>query len=199
VTSLSFVLSMVAMAWLAGVPVEQKAAPPAPPPPAAETFDLTATASAGPSAVGTLTVPIVVQVDRYTPAHARTTMTDALKYQGYPGFLNALREAPIAGSLTIGDQKWVIRWARQQPNESGRIISIVTDKPVAFVGGGRTDAKPKAGYEVAVAQFTLDKSGHGTGTMAAAARVKPGGETGVRIDDYAETPVKLTAAVRTQK
>jgi hypothetical protein len=27
--------------------------------------------------------------------------------------------------------------------------------------------------------------------MAAAARVRPGGPTGVQIDDYAETPLKL--------
>ncbi len=67
---------------------------------------------------------------------------------------------------------------------------------MAFIGAARTDAKPRAGYEVAVAQFALDSSGHGSGTMAAAARVKPGGETGVRIDDYAEAPVKLTAAAR---
>jgi hypothetical protein len=191
----AFTLSIAMMAWLA-MPAGQKQAPP---PPAAETFDLTATASAGPGAVGTLTVPMVLQIDRYTPAHARTTMTDALKHSGYSGFLNALREAPIAGSLTIGDQKWTVRWARQLPSESGRVISIVTDKPVAFVGGGKTDAKPRAGYEVAVAQFTIDRSGKGTGTMAAAARVKPGGETGVRIDDYAETPVTLAATVRAQK
>jgi hypothetical protein len=192
----SFLLSIAAMAWLALVPAEQKQAPPPPP---SETFDLTATASAGPGAVGTLTVPMVVHIERYTPAHARTTMTDALKHSGYSGFLNALREAPVAGSLTIGDQNWTIRWARQLPSGDGRVVSIVTDKPVAFVGGGRTDAKPKAGYEVAVAQFTVDRSGHGTGTMAAAARVKPGGETGVRIDDYAEKPVTLTATVRAQK
>jgi hypothetical protein len=192
----SFLLSIAAMTWLVLAPAEQKQAPPPPP---AETFDLTATASAGPGAVGTLTVPMVVHIERYTPAHERTTMTDALKHAGYSGFLNALREASVAGTLTIGDQSWSIRWARQLPSGDGRVISIVTDKPVAFVGGGRTDAKPKAGYEVAVAQFTVDRSGHGTGTMAAAARVKPGGETGVRIDDYAEKPVKLTAAVRAQK
>ncbi len=38
-----------------------------------------ATAAAAPGGVGTVTVPIVVQVDRYTPAHARTDITDALK------------------------------------------------------------------------------------------------------------------------
>jgi hypothetical protein len=192
----SFFLSIATATWLVLLPAAQKQAPPPPP---SETFDLVATASAGPGAAGTLTVPMVLHIDRYTPAHARTTMTDALKYSGYSGFLNALREAPVAGSLTIGDQSWVIRWARQLPNDAGRVISIVTDKPVAFVGGGRTDAKPRAGYEVGVAQFTIDRSGHGTGTMAAAARVKPGGETGVRIDDYAEKPVTLTAAVRAQK
>jgi hypothetical protein len=192
----SFFPSIAAAMWLVLVSGGQQQAPPPPP---AETFDLTATASAGPGAVGTLTVPMVAHIERYTPAHARTTMTDALKHSGYSGFLNALREAPVAGSLTIGDQNWTIRWARQLPSGDGRVISIVTDKPVAFVGGGRTDAKPKAGYEVAVAQFTVDRSGHGAGTMAAAARVKPGGETGVRIDDYAEKPVTLTAAVRAQK
>jgi hypothetical protein len=79
------------------------------------------------------------------------------------------------------------------------VISIVTDKPVAFIGGARTDAKPRAGYDVAVAQFTVDRAGKGTGTMAAAARVKPGGETGVRIDDYAEAPVKLSVTARAKK
>jgi hypothetical protein len=90
----------------------------------------------------------------------------------------------------------VIRWARQQPGPSGRAISIVTDRPVFFVGGGNPNAKPKAGYDVAVVQLTVDSRGHGSGTMAAAARVKPGGPAGFQIDDYAETPMKITATVR---
>ena len=32
--------------------------------------------------------------------------------------------------------------------------------------------------------------------MAAAARVKPGGETGVQIDDYADEPIKLVTVSR---
>ena len=111
-------------------------------------------------------------------------------------FLEALRAAPRAGSLEAAGQTFVIRWARQVDAESGRTISIVTDTPVYFVGGGRRGAKPTAGYEVAVAQLTVDKSGRGSGTMAAAARVKPGGETGVRIDNYANEPLKLTAVAR---
>lgn len=162
-----------------------------------ETFAVTATVTATGAAAGSVTVPITIRIDRYTPEFARVAMTDALRYQGgYPGFLRALREAPIAGSLELADQKFTIRWAHQEPTEGGRRISIVTDKPVHFIGSGKANAKPTAGYEVAVVQLTIDKSGKGEGTMAAAARVKPRGTTAVQIDDYAETPVKLTAVVR---
>ena len=161
-----------------------------------EIFDVVATATPKSGASGAITVPITIQIDRYTPEHARTTMTDGLKYNGYPGFLRALREAPPAGSLTVADETFVIRWARQIPSDTGRTISFITDKPVFFVGSRKKDAKPTAGYEVAVVQLTLDKAGRGTGTMAAAARIKPGGETGVRLDSYAETPLPLTAKVR---
>ncbi len=164
-----------------------------------ETFDVVATATAGANAKGTLTVPMTVQIDDYTPDHDRTTMTDALKYTGYPGFLNALREAPKAGTLDVAGDKFTIRWARTVDTDTGRVVTIVTDQPVAFVGQGRRGAKSTAGYEVAVMQLTLDKTGHGTGTMAAAARVKPGGETGVRIDSYAEKPLTLTATVHGAK
>jgi hypothetical protein len=148
------------------------------------------------AATGAITVPMVIQIDRYTPEFERTKMTDGLKYGGYPGFLKALRAAPAAGSLEVAGEKFVIRWARDVPGDNGRTLSFVTDSTVFFVGGGRKDAKSTAGYEVAVIQMTLDKTGHGEGTMAAAARVKPGGETGVRIDNYAETPITLTASVR---
>jgi len=164
---------------------------------APETFDVVATAMPNAAAAtGGVTVPMMIRIDRYTPEHARTTVTDALKHGGYPGFLNALREAPKAGVLEAAGQTFVIRWAREVPTAAGRTLSFVTDTPVFFVGGGKRGAKPTAGYEVAVVQLTLDASGHGEGTMAAAARVKPGGETGVRIDSYAENPLKLTAATR---
>ena len=65
-----------------------------------------------------------------------------------------------------------------------------------FVGGGAIDAKPRDGYDVAVIQMRVEDTGLGTGTMAAAAKVKPGGDTGVMIDDYTEQPIALTKVVR---
>jgi len=161
-----------------------------------ETFDAKVTLDAPPPAVGTVVVPVTIQIDRYTPEHARTTMSDALKHNGYPGFLRALREAPPAGNVDINGRKVTIRWARQVPDATGRQFSFVTDQPIYFVGGALKNAKPKAGYEVGVILMHLDKAGKGDGTIAAAARVKPYEVTGVQLDDYAEKPVKLTAVVR---
>jgi hypothetical protein len=134
---------------------------------------------------------INIQVDRYTHEQDRKRMSDALTHGGYSGFLQALRAAPTVGGVTMGDQKFAVRWAREEVTDKGRNISIVTDKPIYFVGGGRPDAKPRAGFEIAVVQLTVDNNGLGTGTMAAAAKVRPDGKGGVLLDDYAEQPIKL--------
>jgi hypothetical protein len=141
---------------------------------------------------GALAGNIRVQIDRYTSDVDRTKMADALKIGGYPAFVQALRKAPAVGYIEIAKQRFTIRWARELTTEKGRTISIVTETPAYFVGGGNVDAKPREGFEVAVVQLTVDDFGLGTGTMAAAARVKPDGQGGVILEDYAAEPIKLT-------
>lgn len=148
------------------------------------------------TASGPITAAIQVHVERYTPDFDRKTLESALEHGGYANFVTALRKAPEVGSVAAGDGQFTIRYAREQKTPKGRTLVFVTDKPVFFVGGGRADAKPRAGYESALIQLLVDEAGAGTGTMAAAARVKPGGETGVRIDNYAEEPLALTKVTR---
>lgn len=142
------------------------------------------------------TAPITIEVQRYTPDFDRTTVETALKHGGYPAFVAALRKAPVVGTVSAADQRWSVRWARERPHDTGRTIVLVVDQPIFFVGGGRANAKPREGYEVAVIELRVDDTGRGDGSMAAAARVKPGGETGVRIDDYAEKPIQLVSVTR---
>jgi hypothetical protein len=156
------------------------------------TASLQATGATG----GAGAASIMIDIQRYTPEADREAVESVLKAGGYPAFLTALRKAPTVGAVNFGDRKWDIRWAREQKTDKGRTIVLVTDQPVFFVGGGRVDAKPRAGYEVAVIQISIDDVGLGNGSMAAAARVKPGGETGVQIDDYADKPIKLVSVVR---
>src|SRR5215203_1947546 len=146
---------------------------------------------------GAAAATIEVDIKRYTPEAERTAVEAALKSGGYPAFLTALRKASDVGAVTFADRKWTIRWARERPSgKYSRSIVVVTDEPIFFVGGGRVDAKPREGFEVAVLEFEVDNVGMGRGTMTAAARVKPGGETGVRVEDYAEKPIRLVTVVR---
>jgi hypothetical protein len=148
-------------------------------------------------AAGAIAATIQIQIQRYSPDFDRTSVESALKGGGYPSFLTALRKAPEVGSVGIGDQKFAIRYAREEKTAKGRTITVVTDKPMFFVGGGRADAKPRAGYEVGALQMMVDDVGLGSGTMTGAARIKPGPEgVGVQVDDYADEPIKLVTVSR---
>jgi hypothetical protein len=148
-------------------------------------------------AAGALAATLQIDIRRYTPDFDRNAVESALKGGGYPSFLGAVRKAPEVGTVGIGDQKFSIRYAREEKTPKGRTITLVTDKPMFFVGGGSTNAKPREGYEVGAIQMMVDEIGMGSGTMAAAARIKPGPNgVGVQVDDYAEQPIKLVTVSR---
>ena len=143
------------------------------------------------TASGPISATVQVRIKRYTPEFDQKMLEDALEHGGYASFVNALRKVPDVGTVVAGDGQFTIRLARERKTDKGRTIVVVTDKPVFFVGGARPDAKSRAGYETALIQLQVDEAGNGTGMMAPAARVKPGGEAGVRIDNYAEEPLAL--------
>jgi hypothetical protein len=141
-----------------------------------------------------------IHIDRYTPDADRTAVETALKQGGYASFLNALRKAPEVGRVQVGERQFPIRWSRQTSHkDGGRTIVVVTDTPIFYVGGGSADAKPRAGYDVGLIQMTVDGVGFGSGTMAGAARIRPGGDAGVQVDDYADEPIKLVTVSRLTK
>jgi hypothetical protein len=146
---------------------------------------------------GAAATVVAMKVDRYSADADRDAVAKALTDGGYAAFLAALRQAPVVGTVTFGGQTFNIRWARQQPIANGRMITLVTDKPIFFVGGGNVNAKPREGFDVALFKFKMDDGGVGfDGTMAAAANVKAGGETGVQVGDYADAPITLRTITR---
>jgi len=133
-----------------------------------------------------------IHIDKYSADKDRDAMLATFKSGGYPALVDALRKAPQVGTVKVGTDTFVVRWAREQRSgENKRTISVVTDKPMLFVGGGNVNAKPREGYDLAIIQFDIDDAGVGQGTMAAAAKVKPGGPNGLQVDDYADQPIKL--------
>ena len=165
-------------------------------PSAPETFNATANAK---NASGAISGTLEIRVSRYTPDFDRKTVEEALRLGGYPRFLTTLRNAPEVGQLVLGGgEPYAIRYARETVQAGNRTIVVVTDRPVFFISGGRAaGTKPRAGYEVALVRIELDGTGQGRGTMAGAARVRPDGDGGVLLDDYAEQPITLTNVART--
>ena len=153
-----------------------------------EFFNVTAHVS---GAAGNSAATMKLQLDRFVADSDREAVTEALKTGGSAAFLAALKKAPVLGQLTAGKRTFTVRWATQTPIKNGRTIVVVTDSPVFFIGGGDLDAKPREGYDVGVLRFNFDDAGVGDGTMAAAARVKPGGPTGVEVEDYSQLPTKV--------
>ena len=164
---------------------------PAPAPATAETYTATLQVKGDATASTTIRIELL----RYTPDRDREPVEKGLKFGGYPAFLAALRQARKVGTVATSKKAWMIRWASAKPTPGGRRIVLITDQPMYFLGGGATDAKPRAGYEVGVIQMEVDAAGNGTGSVAAAARVKAG-EDGVVVDDYGDQRIEITKVVR---
>jgi hypothetical protein len=151
-------------------------------------------------AAGGAASALVIQIDRYTSDADHKALADTLKTSGHAAFVEALRKAPAIGKLTIGTRAFTVRWARTQPVDiDHRRVALVTDQPVFFAGAGAVDAKPTAGYDLAVVEFTIDAVGLGKGTMASAAKVKAGGPTGVEVEDYSGKRLELMTVTRELK
>ena len=149
------------------------------------------------NATGAVSGTLEVRLRRVTPEFDRKAVETALKEGGYPRFLTAIRNAPEVGQLVLGGGAPIaIRYARERVDATGRTVIVVTDKPAYFIGGGRAESAPRKGYEVAVITMRIGGEGNGTGSMAGAARVRPDGDGGVLLDDYAEQLIALANITR---
>ena len=91
---------------------------------------------------------------------------------GAAALRKALAGAPATGSVRLaGGPATPTRLTLERPTDKGRLLTIVTDEPVAFLGAGVPGAKPREGYDFAIIDLALDKAGSGSGTFAPAAKV----------------------------
>jgi hypothetical protein len=163
----------------------------------AETF--TATAKVKTAGGAEATAPVTITIDRKMPQAEADKLLAAFKSGGAAGLRKALAGVPPTGSVQLADgARTPARITIELPTEKGRLIIIVTDKPLLFLGAGVPGAKPKVGYDFAVVDLELDASGNGSGTLAPAAKVTVKGSEFV-VDDYASTELVRLAGVKKVK
>ena len=156
-----------------------------------ETF--TATAAVKTAGAATASAPVTIVVDRKMPQSEADRLIGAFKAGGPSALRKALVGVPPTGTVQLADGKAVpTRLTIESPTDKGRLLTIVTDQPILFLGGGVPGAKPKEGYDFAVVDIEVDAKGAGSGTIAPAAKITV--KEGVFIvDDYASELVRLTA------
>ena len=64
------------------------------------------------------------------------------------------------------------RFTIERATGDGRLLTILADRPLLFVGAGVPGAKPKEGYDFAVIDIEVDAKGNGSGTIAPAAKIR---------------------------
>jgi hypothetical protein len=160
----------------------------------AETFR--ATAAVKTAAAATASAPVTITVDRKMSQSEADTLVAAFRTGGVAGLRKALVGVPPTGSVRLGSgTPTPTRLTIERPTDKGRLLTIVADQPILFLGAGVAGAKTKEGYDFAIVDIEVDARGNGSGTLAPAAKVTV--KEGVFVvDDYASELVRLTDVSR---
>ena len=155
---------------------------------ATETF--TATASAK-TKTGPITAPVRITISRHSTAEERKITADALKTGGTHAVQAAVSTMPDCGTLNVGEKTVPIKYATSRSTGSGRLLTVLTDQPIAHIGSNLPDAKPKTGYDVAVALLILDEKSAGHGEIDMAAKVKMNKSGAIEVEGYSGLKIWL--------
>ena len=136
----------------------------------AETFTATATIKSGGGA--TASAPVTIVVDRKLSSAEADRVTAAFTQGGASELRKTLEALPPAGSIRFGGGKpAVTRLVLERPTDKGRLLTILSDEPMLFLGAGLPGSRPKEGFDFAIADIEVNEKGDGSGTLCPAAKI----------------------------
>ena len=163
---------------------------------AAEVF--TATAAVKGAGGASASAPVTVTIDRKMSQSEADGLVAAFKAGGADALRKKLVGVPPTGTVRIGaGGDTPTRLTIERATGDGRLLTIVTDKPLVFLGAGVAGAKAKEGYDFAVIDIQVDAKGNGSGTISPAAKIKLNQDAFV-VEDYSGEVVRLTAVKKTK-
>jgi hypothetical protein len=136
--------------------------------------------------------PVSFQIDHFVSDADRDKFMAIVKRHKTTEIHDALAAMPDIGVIETANKKTPIKYAYATPTGGGRLITVVTAQPVLHIGGDLPDAKPKQGYDLAVAFLILDAGDKGNGEFAPATKVKIDAKGAIVTEDYGPATVHLT-------
>lgn len=172
--AVAFALSSAATAW-------------------AQSETITANASVKTSSGMTASTAITATIRHYATDAERDALLDAIKKGGSAAGKAILAKRADAGTLQVGSRQTPVKYAYARTTDVGKLVTLVTTTPIAFIGAGRPNAKPTAGYDLGLVLLEIPTSGSGgKGEIAPATKVKVDDKGAIVTEDYSQETVHLT-------
>lgn len=141
------------------------------------------------SAIGT-TVLLTVIVDAYSTDAEVLDLVATLKAKGGTdkvlNKLHKMNKGRVSPVSRLGTSLAVVR---AHPSETGRVIRMVTDRPISFFEA--LNSTRSRDYPFSIIELRLDKDGKGEGTLLVATKIKFNKENMLEIENYGRDPVRL--------
>jgi hypothetical protein len=138
-------------------------------------------------------VNATITIDRFSTQAEKDEARAAFDAGGTTGLAAKLNTMPAVGNLTFEDGRiFDLKLTNQVKLIDGSFVTVITAKPIAFLGADKPGAKPIDGYDVSVIDLNLKANGRSEGTAAPAAKVKIGNKGGFQVKDYGSKTIWLT-------
>jgi hypothetical protein len=139
--------------------------------------------------------PVVVTIKRYSTDADRDSLVAALKKDAAAA-RQLLAKRDDLGTVQVGARQTPIKYAYARSTGGGRLITVVTGEPIAFIGAGLPDAKPKAGFDFGLVLLDTAAKGPGRGELVPATRITVNADGAIVTQDYSGETVTLSNVTR---
>jgi hypothetical protein len=141
------------------------------------------------------TAPVVVTVKRYSSDADRDALMGALKKGGSADARQWLQKQSDLGTVQVGARQTAIKYVYARSTGAGRLITVLTGSPIAFIGAGVPEAKPTAGFDLGLVMLETMPAGPGRGELVPATKIKVNADGAVVTEDYSGEVITLSNVV----
>lgn len=142
------------------------------------------------------TAPVTVTLSGYSSDADRAALMAALKKGGTAEARLWLQKQNGVGTVQVGTRQTPVKYAFARSTGGGRLITVVTAEPIAFIGAGVPDAKTKTGYDLGLVMLDTTASGPGRGELVPATKIRLNADGAIATEDYSGEVVVLSNVMK---
>jgi len=137
------------------------------------------------------TARVTISLDRVLTDEERDALIGAFLSGDVRFIKKAMANQAAIGYVDRGKVKLAIKFASSRPAGNGKLVTMVCDEQMTYVGGDIPDLEAKKGFDFAWVLLSVNADGKGTGEIAPLAKLKVGDEKTLIVTDYGSGVIDL--------